>query len=47
MSEMVPTDNGRHIPAAEGEFMEVFRKDKAETLQPHWLTDDAIDLEPG
>jgi len=44
---MVPTDDGGHIPATYGEFMEVFSKEKAETLPPHRSTDHAIDLEPG
>jgi len=44
---MVPTDDGGHIPAIYGEFVEVFSKDKAETLPPHRSTDHAIDLEPG
>jgi len=44
---MVPTDDGGHIPAIYGEFVEVFSKTKAETLPPHRSTDHAIDLEPG
>jgi len=44
---MVPTDDGGHILATYGEFVEVFSKDKVETLPPHWSTDHAIDLEPG
>jgi hypothetical protein len=44
---MVPTDDGGHIPATYREFVEVFSKDKAETLLPHRSTDHAIDLEPG
>jgi hypothetical protein len=44
---MVPTDYGGHIPAIYGEFVEVFSKDKAETLPPHGSTDHAIDFEPG
>jgi len=47
MTKMVPTDDGGHIPATYGEFVEVFSKEKAETLPPHWSTDHAIDLEPG
>jgi hypothetical protein len=43
---MVPTDGGGHIPAIYREFVEVFSKDKAETLAPHRSTDLAIDLEP-
>jgi hypothetical protein len=44
---MGPTDDGGHIPATYGELVEVFSKDKAETLPPHRSTDPAIDLEPG
>jgi hypothetical protein len=44
---MVPTDDGGHIPATYGEFVEVFSKEQAETLPPHRSTDHAIDLEPG
>jgi hypothetical protein len=43
----VPTDDGGHIPAIYGEFMEDFRKAKPETLPPHRSTDHAVDLEPG
>jgi len=43
---MVPTDDGGHIPAIYGEFVEVFSKE-AETLVPHRSIDHAIDLEPG
>jgi hypothetical protein len=46
MTKMVPTDNGGHIPATYGEFVEVFSKEKAETLPPHRSTDRTIDLEP-
>jgi len=46
MTKMVPTDDGGHIPATYGDFVEVFSKDKVETLQPHRSTDHAIDLEP-
>jgi len=46
-TKMVPTDDGGHIPATYREFVEVFSKDKAETLPPHWSTDHAIDMEPG
>jgi hypothetical protein len=42
---MVPTDDGRHILATYGEVVEVVRKDKAETLPPHWAIDHAIDLQ--
>jgi len=41
---MVPTDDGRHIPATFREFMEVFIKAKAATLPPPRITDHAIDL---
>jgi len=44
--KMVPTDDGGHIPAIYGEFVEVFSKE-AETLAPHRSIDHAIDLEPG
>jgi len=44
---MVPTDDGGHIPAIYGEFVEVFSQDQVETLPPHRSTDHAIDLEPG
>jgi len=43
---MVPTDDGGHIPAICGEFVEAFSKAKLETLLPHRSTDHAIDLEP-
>jgi hypothetical protein len=44
---MVPIDDGEHILATYGEFVEVYRKETAQTLPPHWSTDRAIDLEPG
>jgi hypothetical protein len=44
---MVPTDDGGHIPATYRELVEVFSKEKVETLSPHRSTDHAIDLEPG
>jgi hypothetical protein len=44
---MVPTDNGNFIPAKYSEFMDVFRKTKAEMLAPRRPIDHAIDLEPG
>jgi len=44
---MVPTDDGGHILAIYGDFVEVFSKTKTETLPPHRSTDHAIDLEPG
>jgi hypothetical protein len=43
---MVPTDDGVHIPAIPGDFVEVFCKE-GETLPPHRSIDHAIDLEPG
>jgi len=43
---MVPTDDGGHIPAIHGDFVEVFCKE-AKTLPPHQSIDHAIDLEPG
>jgi hypothetical protein len=43
---MVPTDNGGHILATYGEFVEVSSKEKAEKLLPHRSTDHTIDLEP-
>jgi len=46
-TKMVPKDDGGHILAIYGEFVEVFSKDKAETLPPHRSTDHAIDLVPG
>jgi hypothetical protein len=45
-TKIVPTDNGGHIPAIYGEFVEVF-SNKTETLAPHWSIDHAIDLDPG
>jgi len=43
---MVSTDDARHIPATYGEFLEVFSKEKAETLKPYRSTDHAIHLAP-
>jgi len=43
---MGPTDDGRHIPAIYGEFVEVFTNGMVETLPPLRSTDHAIDLEP-
>jgi len=43
---MVPTDDGGHIPAIYGDFVEVFSKEP-ETLAPHRLIDHAIDLQLG
>jgi hypothetical protein len=31
---MVPTDNGRHIPAIYGDYVDVISKSKADTLPP-------------
>jgi hypothetical protein len=45
-TKIVPTDNGGHIPAIYGQFVEVFSK-KTETLAPHRSIDHAIALEPG
>jgi hypothetical protein len=39
-------DDGRHIQATYREFVEVFRKVKAETLQLHRSIDHAIYLQP-
>jgi hypothetical protein len=47
MTKMVPTDNGGHLPAIYGDFVEVFIKTQAETLPPHRSTNHAINLEPG
>jgi hypothetical protein len=46
-TEMVPTEGGGRIPARYQDFVDVFRKSKAETLPPHRPIDHAIDLEPG
>ena len=43
---MVPTDDGERRLATYGELVQVFRKDKADTIPPHWSTDHAIVLEP-
>ena len=43
--EMVTTDDGGRIPTKYHEFLEVFSKEKAETLPPHRPIDHAIDLE--
>jgi hypothetical protein len=47
MTKMVPIDDGGHIPAIYGDFVEVFSEAKAETLPPHRSINHAIDLEPG
>jgi hypothetical protein len=44
---MVPTDDGGHILAIYGDFVEVISKAKAEALPPHRSIDQAIDFEPG
>jgi len=44
---MVPSDDGGHIPAIYGDFVQVFTKTKAETLPPPRSNDHALDLEPG
>jgi hypothetical protein len=44
---MVPKDDGGHILATYGEFVEVFSNQKAQTLPPHRSTHHAINLEPG
>jgi hypothetical protein len=46
MTKMVPTDDGGHITAIHGDFVEVFCKE-AKTLPLHWSIDPAIDLKPG
>jgi len=46
ITQMVPTDDGGHIPAIYGDLLESFSKD-AKTLQLHWSIEHAIDLEPG
>jgi len=45
-TKMVPTDDGGHIVAIYGDFVEVFSKTKAETLPPHRWIDHAIASEP-
>ena len=47
MTEMVPEDDGGHIPAIYRDFVEVFSRALVETLPPHQSTDHAVDLEPG
>jgi hypothetical protein len=46
-TKMGPTDDGGHIPAIYGDFVEVVSKTKVEQLPQHRSTDHAIDLEPG
>jgi len=43
---MVFTDDGVRILSQYRDFVAVFSKTKAETLQPHRPVDHAIDLEP-
>jgi hypothetical protein len=43
---MMPTDNGGHILAKYGDFVEVFSKAKVETLLPHWSNCHTIDFKP-
>jgi hypothetical protein len=45
-TKIVPIDDGGHILAIYRDFVEVFRKAKAETLPAHRSIDHAIDLEP-
>jgi len=44
--EMVTTDDGGRIPPQCQQFVEVFKKEMAETLPPHRQINLAIDLEP-
>jgi hypothetical protein len=46
MTKMVPTDDGGHIPATYGAFVEICSKDLVQTLPPYRSTAHAIDLEP-
>jgi hypothetical protein len=46
MPKLVATDNGGHIPAMDGEFVEVFSKVMVEILLPHRSTDHPIDVQP-
>jgi hypothetical protein len=43
---MVPTDDGGHIPAIHGDFVEVFCKE-VKIFPLHLSIEHAIDLEPG
>jgi hypothetical protein len=43
---MVPTDDGGHIPARHGDFVEVFCNE-VKTLVPHQSIDHSINLGPG
>ena len=42
--KMVPTGDGRHIPAIYGDVVKVFSKAKAETHPPHRSTNHPIDV---
>jgi len=44
---MVPTADGNFIPSKYLEFVDVFSKRNAETLELHHPIDHTIDLEPG
>ena len=44
---MVFNDDTVYIPSQYCNFVEVFRKTNAETLQPHWSVDHPINLELG
>jgi hypothetical protein len=46
-TKMMPSDDGGHILATYGEFVEVFSKDNPETPPPHLSTGHAIDLQHG
>jgi hypothetical protein len=43
--KMVPTEDGGHIPARYGEFVEILNKEP-ETLAPHRSIHAASDMEP-
>jgi hypothetical protein len=47
VSHKVQADDGSWIPSTYRDFLDIFRKKKAETLPPHRTTDHAIDLELG
>jgi len=47
LPKIVSRDDGGHILAIYGDFVEVFSKAKGEALPPHRSIDQAIDLEPG
>jgi hypothetical protein len=46
VSHKVQADDGSWISSTYRDFLDIFRKKKAETLPPHRPTDHAIDLEP-